>query len=587
MIICKHCNTKTEYNGNPCPACGKKILLDSGELAEILAEQKKAIKERRPEDALRTYKRLASEGYAEAEIAYAEIFESGSLAERNLNLATEYYKRAAEKNNAYAAYKYSRLLTRENDESARFWLIYSSILGCTESYPVTAEEFESRGKEEQAHYFYALAAECKDTESIVKMAKRYYNGIGTEQNASYAKWYMDKLRIPPIYAIKLAYKLRREVAEEPPTPLPKDYDTLLRGLRARAREYGFKTAHMRLSEILSERGDIDAATFIGTSMLYGNGCEKNVTEGLRLLTKASAHGRADAHVALGDFYVLGNEGESNPTEALRHYEAAGEQKCAEGYYKAAKLFHTGAMPRSIKSAVKLYEMAAALGMSEAENEANAIKRERESLYRDAIKGKASSPEEIFDMLSRSADLDYAPAAYGVGLCLEYGKGVKKSRHGAYLAYQKGAELGSAEATFRIGLCYANGFGTNRNFSLARAALIKAERSGVKDASAAIHNLMHKKIKKLAHASYSAAMRLFHQRKFDLAKNRLEIAAELSHPKAIYTLGCLYEFGIGTKCDKELAYSLYEKSFALLFRDPRARYKLSILRVFKSAFKENL
>lgn len=584
MIRCKNCENETEYTGNVCQKCGEKIPLDADELAGILEEQKKAIKERRPEDALITYKSLADDGYAEAEIEYAKILESGTLAERNLNLATEYYRRAAEKNNAYAAYKYSRLMTRENDESARFWLIYSSILGCTESYPVTAEEFESHGNVAEAYYFYSLAAECNDTESIVKMAKRYYTGLGTEQNASYAKWYMDKLRIPPIYAIKLAYKLRHEVAEEPPAPLPKDYDTLLRGLRARAREYGFDTAHMKLSQILAERGDIDSAAFVGALMLYGNGCEKNVTEGLKLLTKAAAHGRAAANLALGDFYLLGNDGESNPSEALRHYVAAGEQKSTEGYYKAAKLYHTGAMPRSIRAALKLYEMAAALGMPEAENEARSIKTERESLYRDAVKGKAGSPEEIFDMLQRSADLDYPPAAYGIGLCLEYGKGTKKNRHGAYLAYKKGAELGSAEATFRMGLCYANGVGTSRNFRLARAALIKADRSGVKDASAAIHSLMQKKIKKLASASYSAAMRLFHQRKFDLAKRRLEIAIELSHPKAIYTLGCLYEFGIGGKCDKELAYSLYEKSFALLFRDPRAKYKLSILRIFKSALK---
>ena len=46
-------------------------------------------------------------------------------------------------------------------------------------------------------------------------ARIYFDGIGTPKAPEYAKWYMDKLRIPPIYAIKLAYNLRNVTSKEP------------------------------------------------------------------------------------------------------------------------------------------------------------------------------------------------------------------------------------------------------------------------------------------------------------------------------------------------------------------------------------
>ena len=178
-------------------------------------------------------------------------------------------------------------------------------------------------------------------------------------------------------------------------------------------------------------------------------------------------------------------------------------------------------------------------------------------------------------------MGHTSAAYRLALCYEYGRGTKKNRHGAFVWYKKAAEDGEKEALFRLGLCYARGFGTKLDYTLAKNTLIKAERCGIEDASSAILALMQKKIKKLSDRLYSSAMRLIYQKKFEPAKNRLEIAAELMHPKAIYTLGCMYEFGMGVPCDKEKGFALYETAYSLFFRDPRARYKLSVLRILKA------
>ena len=50
---------------------------------------------------------------------------------------------------------------------------------------------------------------------------------------------------------------------------------------------------------------------------------------------------------------------------------------------------------------------------------------------------------------------------------------------------------------------------------------------------------------------------------------------------IYTLGCLNEFGLGIPTNREVAFRLYETSFDLKFRDPRAVYKLRILRMART------
>ena len=70
-------------------------------------------------------------------------------------------------------------------------------------------------------------------------------------------------------------------------------------------------------------------------------------------------------------------------------------------------------------------------------------------------------------------------------------------------------------------------------------------------------------------------------KYSLSVKMLEVSAELKHAKAIYTLGCLYEFGFGVPADKERAYAMYDSAYSLRFRDPRSKYKQKILKMAKN------
>ena len=582
MIICKKCGYEGLYQSPICPECNERFTLDEDDIKNQLSILEDAIKNKQYEEVVESYHMLADANYTHAEKEYAKILEKGQLTPRNLDGAMKYYYKAAKKNDPYAAYKYSRLATRENDETGRFWLIYSAILGCSEAYPVVAEEFSDCGYEEDAHYFYWLAAACDDVESIVTMAKRYYEGVGTEQSEEYAKWYMDKLKIPPIYAIKLAYRLRHAEAEEPPAVVLKNYNALLNRLAVQASECGFDTAAFRLREILSERGDADSAAYIGDFLIEGKGCAQDIPRGLHFLEYAASLDNLRAYSILGNLYREGKRVPKNPSLAIKYYQQAGELGSSEAYVILGDILYTGEFgERDIAGAVELYDYAVSMGSADAQRKADIIKKEREMFFSRAKSEEASNPTEAFRLYSISCAMGHPEGTFKTAYCFEFGKGTKKNRHGAYSFYKKAVILEYTPAYYNLGMCYAKGYGTKLDFDKAKEWLLKAERYGDSRAQKAIVSLMERKMKKISKQLYSSAMRLIFQKKFKPAKAHLEIAADLMYPKAIYTLGCLYEFGIVVDCNKEKGYALYEQAYSLFFRDPRARYKLKVLKMLKS------
>ena len=581
MVLCKNCGNEIVYTGKSCPVCKRILTFDKADVISITKRLEVALKSKKYEDILECYHVLADLSYKDAEIEYGKILEKGQLTPKNLDLAMKYFGSAAKKNDGFAAYKYSRLLIRENEEHARFWLIFSAILGYPLSYPAVAEEFENAGYEADATYFYSLAAASDDVYSIVTMAKRYYHGIGAIQNESYARWYMDKLRIPPVYAIKLAYKLRRVKASEPPRAEPQNYSGLLHRLAKEAKALGFDTAYAKLCEILFEKGDVDSGAQLGISLVKDDNCKQNFAKGMEILKKTASLGSIVALVSLGDIYSSA-EGEEYVKEAVLYYKEAGELGSAEAYMRLGDMYYRGELlEQDIGVAVSYYDLSAKLGNPEALKKSDGIKKERESLYKIGLDKEQDFPEQAYRSYAIATAMGHPEATFRLALLYELGCGVKTNRHGAYLWYKKAEELGIYEATLKLGICYRDGFGVKRDFRLAREYISKAERLGVTGAKKSMQELMQRKIEKLSARLYSTAMRLIYQKKYKLSKTFLELSSDLLCPKAIYTLGALYEFGIGADYDRSRAYSLYEESASLGFSDTASRYKLKILKMIKA------
>ena len=582
MIRCNKCGYIGEYTGIYCPECRERFVFTKEETESKLREINRAMAARDFETAEEGYRILADMGHTQSEREYADMLERGEVVARNLDLAMKYFYRAAEKNDSYSAYRYSKLAGRHSSGAKDFWLAYSAVLGCALAYPDLADELSRSGDEEAANYYYALAAACDDTDAIVTLAKRYYNGIGAERSEPYAKWYLDKLNLPPIHAIKMAYKRRSVKAEDPGMPKLADYDRMLRRLAIMARGLGYKSAYHRLCSLLSDRQDMQARMILGMLYAEGVGTKQDTNEAIELLASAAAHGNAEAYKHLGDIYLAGKLVTADSDKSLEYYRLAAGLGMTNAYETMGDIFREGKLvERNIPRAIELYDMAAKEGHESARAKSEALCQRREEFFTRAEALLQSNPNEAFRLFAVSTGMGYIPAHIRLGACYEKGIGIKKDRQRAFLWYNKAKEAGSKEALLPLGICYARGIGTAFDFNLAIKTLTLAKRYGYNDAGKEIVKLYENKKKHMARAAYAKGMELIHQKKFKEAEKTLLICLRTGDGKGIYTLGCLNEFGLGIPTNRERAFALYEAAFDLRFRDPRAVYKLRILKMARN------
>ncbi len=581
MIVCQRCGWSGEYEGTVCPRCNKKIQLSESEIAERTEKIKKALSARKFETAIENYVILADFGDVDAQRELGILLENGELVNRDLDRAMKYFLLAAEQNDAVAAYRYSRLASRTSDVDSRFWLIFSALLGCKEAYSEAAERFEAEGDQVRASYFFALAAENGEADAIVTMARRYREGIGTEPSEAYARWYLDKLALPPFHALRLAYQLRTVEAVEPPRVKLNDYTDFLRELAAEAERYKYATAFLKLNEMLAEEGDTSALSVLGMLYAEGVGCEKNLVIAVSHLERAAAQGNPNAYYYLGDLFTTGKSFEVDIERALANYKLAAENGVPAAYETMGDVYAEGRLvARDLARAVELYDKAAAADIASAKKKSADLKNKREMYFKYAKEAEYINPEQCFRYSAISTAMGYAHAMRMLGHLYEEGRGTKKDRPRAFYWYKTALESGDKHASFDVGRCYAYGIGTAFCYKRAMEHLRAAAEAGSSGAKQEMERLERNRTKRISEKSFSTAMQLLYKRRFTEATAYLNLCKSMDNPKAIYTLGCLYEFGIGLTVNKDYAYALYEDAYRLKFRDPRAVYKLRVLKMVR-------
>ena len=582
MIHCNKCGYVGAYYDTLCPECKQKFELTPDEISDIVREIKEAEEKKHYETVAEGHHILADLGRTESQMAYAEMLEKGDCVLRDLDAAMIYYHMAAEKNDPLGAYRYSRLAERTSDRASSFWLAYSAALGCVEAYLKVAERYAEHGDDELANYYYSMAAAYDETDAIVTLAKRYYSGIGAEQNLPYAKWYMDKLLLPPIYAIKMAYKLRSVKAQDPGIPIHPDYRRMLTRLAVKAKDYGFDKQYHHLCKLLANEGDLSARTVLGMLYAEGRGCDPSLNMALSLLEGAAKDGSPDAYKYLGDIYITGRLIPRDTENALAYYRKAAELGMTDAYEMMGDIFNHGEIvKRDVVKAIEMYELGAKEGHASAREKADSLKNEREKLYALGEELNKTSPEQSFRAFAISAGMGYVPAYKEMARAFLTGNGIKKNRRQAFLWYERAVNAKDNEALLELGLCYSRGVGTGFDFKKAVSTLTVAARLGSDVAAKELGRIMENKRRHMLKKVYSDAMSMIHKKRTWEAARLLTMLEKYGHAKGIYTLGCLYEFGLGIPANRELASRLYEKAFELKFRDPRAEYKLRILKMTRT------
>jgi TPR repeat protein len=577
---CKSCDYEGSFAGGVCPNCHEGISLSDEEIKNLKSELDSSLSAKEYEKAIECYEILTSLGDTDAEREYAKILENGVLATRDTVRARELYKRAAYKNDPQSAYRYSRCLANESVDGGVFWLMFSAVLGEKEAYPKTARELSAMGREKEANHFYTLASECDHKESSVILARRYCDGVGFDEPCeAYAKWHIKKYFFPPIYALPLIFKLRKIKAKEPPR-VEFNEAAFLKFLLKMSLDVEADSATLKLCEILGSRGDLEALASMAMMKIRSIGTSGKSEEGMKTLRECAIRGSSEAYMTLGELYREGEYVIKDINAAVFNYEKAAKVGRADAYEELGDIFTSGeSIERDFARALGYYQMAAKLGSLKGERRANEIISERDTIYRRAT----LEPDDAgaYRLFAISAAMGHPTAMLKLAECYENGRGTKRDGRSAYNFYLEAAEKGENAALVPLGICYLDGFGVNRDFSLALKIFTRAERLGDRRAGGYITRIYEQKKSKIAKRVYSQAMRLVHLGKFNKAVELLSLAETLEYPKAIYSLGCLYEFGMGVPTDKDRAYAMYERAYKLMFRDPRARFKLSILRKAKA------
>ena len=269
-------------------------------------------------------------------------------------------------------------------------------------------------------------------------------------------------------------------------------------------------------------------------------------------------------------------------KALECYKAAAALGMTNAYEAMGDIYRQGEIvERDLARAIELYDIGAKEGHSSAREKAEMLKNKREELYNVGKELIRSTPDQSFRAFAIASSMGYVPAYKEMARAFLAGRGIKKDRTQAYLWFKKAVEAKDEEALYEYGLCYSRGIGTAFDFDRAVEILSKAARLQSRDAAQELKRIMDLKKEHMLDKIYSKAMRLIHMKKFTEAEKMLRVCLRLGHAKGIYTLGCLNEFGLGIPTNREVAFRLYETAFELKFRDPRAVYKLRILRMART------
>ena len=287
MIKCKRCGCISAYTKPNCPGCNEVYSLTAAEVEEIKVKLNEAVSLKDCLHIVEYTNLLADLGIDDYEYTYASMLEQGSVTDKNVELAKMYYYRSAQKNNPQAAYRYAMLEKKTNDDAARFWMAYACILECREAYMDYASLL-SRDGSDMAVYYYSLAAEDGERDAIVALAKMYYEGTGVEKNDAYAKWYIDKLKIPTISSMRMYFKLRNVIPVFPGKCELNNREQIFKNLAEDAKKFGYSGVYHNICSILAEEfNSPEAKLRLGVLYLNAEGCEKNVEKGIELLTQAA------------------------------------------------------------------------------------------------------------------------------------------------------------------------------------------------------------------------------------------------------------------------------------------------------------
>ena len=582
MSKCKKCGKNYSDVLDMCPNCDGDTEISKKDIERLLKQADELLSTNDFVGVVDIYKFLAGAGVAEGERRFAILLERGNAIPRDLDAAIKYYYSAAQKGDAFSAYRYAKLVVG-NDDRADFWLAYAAIMELKEAYADAYALYSRYRERATAAYYCSQLAESGDDDAIIEMARRHLYGDGVEQSEQQAKWYIERLERTPIHALKLYRRIQavEGKAVRPKIPAFTERNRIMQSLMDGAKSLGYYRVLLLICEKYKDMGAANANVFLAKLHIEGIEFEKNIDLGLTMLEDAMTEGSVAAAKTLGDLYAEGEYVEKNNRIAAHYYRQAAKLGGSGEYEKLGDIFHHESLTEpDYAIALALYERGAEEGDFACQKKLQAMYEERERNYIEATRLEQINPEEAFPLFKLSVDAGYLPAHARIGWYYERGIGTKVNRKLAYNHYKAAYDAGDKRAIESLGRCYARGIGVAFDFDKASELLQTARAMGSHSADKELYRIYENKKKHMLRALYSTAMRLYYNKQYELSRSMLETCMQLGLPDATYAIGCLYEFGITTAPDRKIALKFYKKAYEQGYSDPRQYHKQSMLRISK-------
>lgn len=194
----------------------------------------------------------------------------------------------------------------------------------------------------------------------------------------------------------------------------------------------------------AEQGISNAQFNLGLSYYKGEGVEKDLSKAMHLFSMSAEQGDADAQLHVGRCL---EETNASNEDILAAYRKAAEMGNAEAMCFLGDWCSYGEMglPVDMNEAYSWWRKAAERGNSYAQNEVG--------ICFDFGLGIKESKKEAVKWCKRAASKDYIPAVHVLGLCYYFGNGVRMNMKEALKCFKRAAKYDYAEAVWMIGNYY--------------------------------------------------------------------------------------------------------------------------------------
>lgn len=571
---CKKCAYEWQSFGESltCPGCGTRVTLTSSEKQTLWEEAYEAEKIKDHTLCAKRYFALAEMGDEKAQYAYGECLRRGIGVAANVDEAILWYKAAARRRYPAAAYRLAKCLAESKkygDSAGRvyFWLRVAAEFGETDAAIELSEAYESGVGVEPSHrhalFWLMRAAEYGNNDARLTLAKMYYEGNGVEQDLAAARYFMKDVPVVGFRMRRFARRLGSGECEAPAevTILAREEERL--SLARQAEGDGEYAIASHLYFFAARGGNLEATFRLGRLYEEGLGVPKSPEEARRRYGIAADAGFAEAALRLGILCAEGRGGAVDVEKAILYFTRLAEEGNADAAFRLGEIYREGKLVAAdLLSAIRYYNSAMASGHEGARLAMDEINTVAGRIYEKASRlEKRGDPDGARDAYRAAALMGHAGAAYASGLMLEHSAKNAEERKEVFAFYRTAAEGGHIGGVYHLALCYRNGYGTARDFAVATELLTVAAKQKHTEAEEELNAMKLAKYRRVARRFYSISSVLY--RKGDLVEaiKFRNIAAKLGSARAMYMLGCHFEFGDGLPADRVKASAWYTRAIA--------------------------